>query len=228
MDGWKTSFPLGWPNFRCYVSFRDCSRISEPSTVVSPPSTSSEGGSHVLLRPNVWHVARTSPGHVKPSSSWCHCGKKWALPGHQTFLQLKTWKMKINMGVGCQGLFGVVVVFSWNITTNRVQKTITLIPLLGWNLANHTTKTHANSKHRYLRGWINHWNKIHMLFLEDLDFCDMKMLKERVPKKHSPKWWCKMLIFTMVQSARESPNKQVTKAANSFKLEPPAVISQLK
>ena len=23
MDGWKTSFLLGWPIFRCYVSFRE-------------------------------------------------------------------------------------------------------------------------------------------------------------------------------------------------------------
>ena len=23
MDGWNTSFPLGWPTFRCYVSFRE-------------------------------------------------------------------------------------------------------------------------------------------------------------------------------------------------------------
>ena len=25
MDGWNTSFLLGWPIFRCYVSFRECS-----------------------------------------------------------------------------------------------------------------------------------------------------------------------------------------------------------
>ncbi len=24
MDGWKTSFLLGWPIFRCYVTFREC------------------------------------------------------------------------------------------------------------------------------------------------------------------------------------------------------------
>ena len=24
MDGWNTSFLLGWPVFRCYVSFREC------------------------------------------------------------------------------------------------------------------------------------------------------------------------------------------------------------
>ena len=35
MDGWNTSFPLGWPSFRCYVSFRECKRheyfmISQP------------------------------------------------------------------------------------------------------------------------------------------------------------------------------------------------------
>ena len=24
MDGWNTSFLLGWPIFRCYVSFREC------------------------------------------------------------------------------------------------------------------------------------------------------------------------------------------------------------
>ena len=24
MDGWNTSFVLGWPSFRCYVSFTQC------------------------------------------------------------------------------------------------------------------------------------------------------------------------------------------------------------
>ena len=163
MDGWKTSFPLGWPNFRCYVSFRDCSRISEPSTVVSPPSTSSEGGSHVLLRPNVWHVARTSPGHVKPHLPDVTAGKN-GLTGAPNISTTETWKMKINMGVGCQGLFGVVVCFP-ETSQQTGAKNHHFHPPLGWNLPNHTTKTHANSKHRYLRGWINHWNKIQMIFL---------------------------------------------------------------
>ncbi len=26
MDGWNTSFLLGWPIFRCYVSFREGSK----------------------------------------------------------------------------------------------------------------------------------------------------------------------------------------------------------
>ena len=28
MDGWKTSFLLGWPIFRYYVSFRECNFIT--------------------------------------------------------------------------------------------------------------------------------------------------------------------------------------------------------
>ena len=29
MDGWNISFLLGWPIFRCYVSFRECTVISK-------------------------------------------------------------------------------------------------------------------------------------------------------------------------------------------------------
>ena len=34
MDGWNTSFLLGWPIFRCYVSFRECSHFPGSSPVI--------------------------------------------------------------------------------------------------------------------------------------------------------------------------------------------------
>ena len=38
MDGWKTSFLLGWPIFRCYVSFREGSKNLQvaPVSCTSP------------------------------------------------------------------------------------------------------------------------------------------------------------------------------------------------
>ena len=30
MDGWNTSFLLGWPIFRCYVSVRECNQYESP------------------------------------------------------------------------------------------------------------------------------------------------------------------------------------------------------
>jgi len=55
-------------------------------------------------------VARTSPGHVKPHLPDVTAGKN-GLTGAPNISTTETWKMKINMGVGCQGLFGVVVCF---------------------------------------------------------------------------------------------------------------------
>ena len=35
MDGWNTSFLLGWPIFRCYVSFRECNYLDFDHSTVS-------------------------------------------------------------------------------------------------------------------------------------------------------------------------------------------------
>ena len=58
MDGWNTSFLLGWPIFRCYVSFR------EGRSVTKKPNP---------LRDVSNHPAGSTKGHhpLKPGFLWC-------------------------------------------------------------------------------------------------------------------------------------------------------------
>ena len=42
MDGWNTSFLLGWPIFRCYVSFRECTSHKSWSPFLVVPRSSIE------------------------------------------------------------------------------------------------------------------------------------------------------------------------------------------
>ena len=42
MDGWNANFLLGWPIFRCYVSFRECANWDDPPSTQVAPLTFSE------------------------------------------------------------------------------------------------------------------------------------------------------------------------------------------
>ena len=79
MDGWKTSFLLGWPIFRCYVSFREGSissgerRISEPSNISSSEVLAVCSGAHPRSFPTRAQAA-SPPRNVKKAN---FSGKFW-------------------------------------------------------------------------------------------------------------------------------------------------------
>ena len=67
MDGWKTSFLLGWPIFRCYVSFRECTppsffqfRPGLPVVFVPVPSARRVWPLRLLH----WHVRGPTTSHL--------------------------------------------------------------------------------------------------------------------------------------------------------------------
>ena len=65
MDGWNTSFLLGWPIFRCYVSFRECvyKLIMANVGTIMWPSTST----YCTLEPHTWQPLVNVPeGSLDP------------------------------------------------------------------------------------------------------------------------------------------------------------------
>ena len=44
MDGWNTTFLLGWPIFRCYVSFREGMYFQENCSVCRPSEVNTNSG----------------------------------------------------------------------------------------------------------------------------------------------------------------------------------------
>ena len=79
MDGWKTSFLLGWPIFRCYVNFREGSissgerRISEPSKIPSSEVLAVCSGAHPCSFPTRAQAA-SPPRNAKKAN---FSGKFW-------------------------------------------------------------------------------------------------------------------------------------------------------